>query len=209
MACVVGIGPYSAVIIELAEICGYNITSLLHYDNSKDGDFFHGIKIEGSYNDPDVCKNVVSGHPVFLSMGSSKVRLDAAEWLKRNGAIFPNLIHPDAEISRSAKIGEGVIIKKGACIQACSEVKDYSVVCDNSIICHHSVLEDGCFVAGLTVIGAYTNLGRCVFVGQGAVIPSGKVSHVGENTVIGAGAVVTKSLGSGKIFAGNPAKEIK
>ncbi|MBV5315334.1 MAG: acyltransferase [Prolixibacteraceae bacterium] len=51
------------------------------------------------------------------------------------------------------------------------------------------------------------NIGNNVFIGSNVIIlPNVKI---GDNVVIGAGSVVTKSLESNCIYAGNPAKMIK
>ena len=51
-----------------------------------------------------------------------------------------------------------------------------------------------------------TKIGNKVFVGASAVILPGVT--VGDGAIIGAGAVVTKDVRSGKIVAGNPARVI-
>jgi hypothetical protein len=61
----------------------------------------------------------------------------------------------------------------------------------------------------IMLIGAFTNLDSKAFVGQHSLIISGKVDSIGESAIIGAGAVVTKSVDSGVVVAGNPAKRIR
>ena len=60
-----------------------------------------------------------------------------------------------------------------------------------------------------SLVGAFTNLDSQAFVGQHSLIISGKVDSIGESAIIGAGAVVTKSVDSGVVVAGNPAKRIR
>lgn len=56
--------------------------------------------------------------------------------------------------------------------------------------------------------GKPTELDDNVFVGVNAIImPTCK--HIGKNSVVGAGAVVTKNIPDNEIWAGNPAKKIK
>jgi acetyltransferase-like isoleucine patch superfamily enzyme len=49
-------------------------------------------------------------------------------------------------------------------------------------------------------------IGQCVWIGIRAIIIPGV--HIGEGSIIGAGAVVTKSFPPGSIIAGNPAKVV-
>ena len=53
-----------------------------------------------------------------------------------------------------------------------------------------------------------TVIGHGVFLGVNAIITSGCRS-IGKHSVIGAGAVVTKTVPSYEIWAGNPAKKIR
>ena len=50
-------------------------------------------------------------------------------------------------------------------------------------------------------------VGNNVYIGSNSLILPGVV--IGDNVVIGAGSVVTKSLKSGGVYAGNPARYIK
>lgn len=52
-----------------------------------------------------------------------------------------------------------------------------------------------------------TFIGRRCFIGANAIILPGV--KLGDNTIVGAGAVVTKSFEGGVILAGNPAKIIR
>ena len=61
-------------------------------------------------------------------------------------------------------------------------------------------------VDGLPFIGP-VNIGKNCFIGVGALIMPGV--SIGDETVVGAGAVVTKSFPSNCIVAGNPARIIR
>ncbi len=50
-------------------------------------------------------------------------------------------------------------------------------------------------------------IGRCVWIGMRAMIMSGV--EIGEGSIVGAGAVITKSFSPGLILGGNPAKIIR
>lgn len=62
-----------------------------------------------------------------------------------------------------------------------------------------------CKYIGYAKIGR-VNIGNNVFVGAGSIILPGV--SIGDNVIIGAGSVVCKSIASGFVAAGNPAKEI-
>lgn len=50
-------------------------------------------------------------------------------------------------------------------------------------------------------------LGRDVWLGANCVVLKGV--NIGDRAIVGAGSVVTKSIPSGEIWAGSPARKIK
>ena len=46
-----GVGHNTPVLLELAENCGYKIKGLYHYNDSRTGEFDHGLEILGSFDD--------------------------------------------------------------------------------------------------------------------------------------------------------------
>nr|WP_163503658.1 transferase [Halomonas socia] len=206
---VVGVGPYTAVIIELAQTCGYEVRGLYHYNDERDGELFHGFEILSSIGSLLATKSGAQGKKFALSMGNNQVRIETAGNILRNGGVIPSLIHPLAEVSPSATIEEGVILKRNVAVQAKATIRRFSIVCDNSLVCHHSTINEGGFIAGLCVVGAYLTLGKGVFIGQGAIVPSGKASVIGCFSSVGAGSVVIKDVAEYEVVAGNPARVLR
>ena len=134
---------------------------------------------------------------------------------------FTNLY--GCEIGDDVKIGTFVEIQKG------SKIGNRCKVSSHTFICEGVILEDDVFIGhNVTFINdlyprATNGDGKlqtesdwgCVgtLVKHGASIGSGAVLlcgiTIGENAMIGAGSVVTKSVPSDTIVAGNPARVIK
>ncbi len=55
-------------------------------------------------------------------------------------------------------------------------------------------------------MGAYTNVEDFVFIGQGALSISAKVSKIGAYAYIGARSLLTKDVEPYSVMAGSPAK---
>jgi sugar O-acyltransferase (sialic acid O-acetyltransferase NeuD family) len=201
---VLGVGPYSIVIAELAQLCGYSVAGFYHFDDSRTGEIYYGIPIISSTE--ELLQNDLEGINFAMSMGDNSIRSEVSKKIRERGGKVPSLIHPTVEISPSALIEKGVILKRNVSVQAGTVIKKDTVVCDNTVVCHHVKIEEACFIAGMTVVGAYTHIKDRVFIGQGVVIASGKVSVIGKNSVIGAGAVVVNNVGSCSVVYGNPAK---
>jgi len=126
-------------------------------------------------------------------------------------------------IGEGTRLGTFVEVQKGASIGKRCKISSHTFVCEGVAI------GDGVFV-GHGVMFTNTVLPRAVnstgalqteadwemvktriedgaSIGSGAVILCGIT--IGRNAVIGAGAVVTKSVPAGEIWVGNPARLLK
>ena len=108
-------------------------------------------------------------------------------WLTR---IWGMTIHPTAEISLSAKLDR--TFPKGVVIGAHSYV-----AFEARILCHDRT-------RGLYV---ETRIGENCFIGGRSMILPGV--EIGDGSIVGAGAIVTKSVPPGSVVAGNPAKIVR
>lgn len=95
----------------------------------------------------------------------------------------------DSGVERATRIGERVWLMKTAHVG------------------HDAVIGDDCELCPGVVICGHAELGNGVRVGVNAsVLPFVKV---GAGARIGAGAVVTKNVPAGEVWAGNPARRLK
>lgn len=204
-----GVGHNTPVFIDLALDCGYEIVGLYHYNGDRTGEVDHGYKILGSFDDLFSRKSL-QGQNFLLTMGDSKIRTELSKKIIDRGGFVPTLIHPTSIISRFAKISDvGVYISAFSFVQADSSVGDNTVVLSHVNISHTTHIGKGCFLAGGSIIGAYTNMEDDVFIGQGALSISGKVSIIGQGAYVGARSLLTKDVPANTVVAGIPAKVIK
>lgn len=204
-----GVGHNTPVFIDLALDCGYEIVGLYHYNGDRTGEVDHGYKILGSFDDLFSRKSL-QGQNFLLTMGDSKIRTELSKKIIDRGGFVPTLIHPTSIISRFAKISDvGVYISAFSFVQADSSVGDNTVVLSHVNISHTTHIGKGCFLAGGSIIGAYTNMEDDVFIGQGALSISGKVATIGHGAYVGARSLLTKNVSPNTVVAGIPAKVIK
>lgn len=204
-----GIGHNTPVFIDLAEACGYKIAGLYHYDDTRTGEIDHGLKIIGSFNDL-YSKEDLTGMNFLLTMGDNKIRTEISNRLRQLGGNVPTLIHPLSVISRFANISSiGVYISPFTYVQADSSIGDNTVLLSHVNISHTTHIGNSCFIAGGSIIGAYTDVKDFVFVGQGVLTISGKVPTIGEKAYIGARSLITHEVPAHAVMAGSPAKVIR
>jgi UDP-perosamine 4-acetyltransferase len=202
-----GIGHNTPVYIDLVEAIGYHIAGLYHYNDTRTGEMDHGYKILGSFD--DLFRQGLNGKNFALSMGDNTIRAALYKRIVENGGNVPTLIHPSAQISRFAKLGNGVVCHINAMVGPDVIIGDNTVVDNVSSIIHSSHIGNNVFIAPKALVGAYVSVEDNVFIGLGATIVSGKVASIGANAIVGAGACVINSVPENTVVAGVPAREIK
>lgn len=122
---------------------------------------------------------------------------------------YPKLIHPNVLLGPEAflKIGEGTIITAGNMITVNIEIGKHVILNLGCTVGHDTIIKDFCSFMPSVNISGEVIIEECVYVGTGAKIIN--QLSIGENTIIGAGAVVSKSLPSNCTAVGVPAKPIK
>ncbi len=205
---VLGIGHNTPVFIDLAEACGYTIVGLYHYNSSRTGEVDHGYTVLGSTEDL-LQESSLEGKQFVLSMGDNIIRAKLSSKIKALGGSIPALIHPSCVVSKFTNISDGVYISAFSYIQADTTIGENTIILSGVNISHTNIIGKNCFIAGGSTIGAYTTMKDFVFVGQGVLTISSKVSEIGEYSYIGAGSLVTKSVEPHSVMMGRPAKLIR
>lgn len=113
----------------------------------------------------------------------------------------------------TVEIGEGCCFAKGVEIDGTGSVKvgDHCIFGRNvQIVSHTHKFLDG-MVEDITqetgILPTSIEIGSNVFIGDFSLILP-QVRSIGKDAIIGAGAVLTKNVGPGEIWAGNPAVKI-
>ena len=116
------------------------------------------------------------------------------------------IVHPRATIAASARVGAGTAILAGSVICPEAEIGSHVIILQNTTVNHHTRVGDCTTLsAGITILG-YIEIGRNAFIGGGVTLAP--MVKVGEGALIGAGSVVIRDVPAGKVYAGNPAREI-
>lgn len=117
---------------------------------------------------------------------------------------FPTLVHPQAAVDHTAKIGLATQIHLRAIVQPFVNIEDNVIINTAAIIEHDVHIQSHCHIApNATVLGG-VKIGEGVLVGASATILPG--CKIGDYAIIGAGAVVTKNVLPHTTVMGIPAK---
>ena len=120
---------------------------------------------------------------------------------------WATLVHPGAGVSRRAVLGRGVLVNFGASIAGNVTVGDQVSVGPNCTIGHDTVIEEFSMLAPACKLSGFVSVGRCAYVGAGAVVRQRLM--VGAEALVGMGAVVVKDVPPGDVVAGNPARSLR
>lgn len=175
-------------------------------DGKEKGEIVNNYPVIGNI---DVLNSWGNPLSLIIALGNPGIKRTVFEKIHNSNLSFPSLIHPSVLIgdSQRVKIEEGCIVCAG------------NILTVNIVVHKFVILNLGCTVGHDTNIGEFSSfmpsvnisgdviIGREVYVGTGAKIIN--QLSVGMGTVIGAGAVVTKSLPEKCTAVGIPAKVIK
>lgn len=149
---------------------------------------------------------------VVGAIGSPRTREMLMNKSKNLGFSFETLIHPRVERSRWIEIGKGTVICAGSILTTNITIGEHVQINLDCTIGHDVVMGDYTTLAPGVHVSGWVHFGKRVYIGTGASIINGTKDHpltLGDDSVVGAGAVVTKSVEPGSTVVGVPAKRIK
>lgn len=146
---------------------------------------------------------------IAISIGNPVIKKKILDKIHNSKVSYPTLIHPTAWIGDDdfVEIGKGCIICAGNLITTNIKIQDFVILNLGCTVGHDTVIKDyAAFMPSVNISGEVT-IGEGVYVGTGAKIIN--QLGIGDYAIIGAGAVVAKTIPSRCTAVGVPAKPIK
>lgn len=141
---------------------------------------------------------------IIIGMGEPAYKDIVWKKVKEAGYSLATVIHPDAEVVPSAKLGEGVVVRKGSLVSSDSSVGNNVIIQSYVIVGHDVIIGDHCQISSFTDIAGHCQVGNRVFIGLNSCIKEETI--IKDDAVISMGAVVMKNVGAADIVMGNPAR---
>ena len=180
----------------------YNILGFVD-DNIDANTKIHGLKVLGNI---DYILTLKEKPSLVLGIGNPKTKEVICEKFKDFD--FPIIIHPSISVKRkNISIGIGSIICEGSLLTCDIIISDFVTINLSCTIGHDTVVGKFSSLMPAVNLSGEVVIENSVFIGTGVKIINQLT--IGSNTIIGAGAVVSKSLPSNCTAVGIPAKPIK
>ncbi len=192
-----GASGHAKVIVDILQNNGIHIENIID-DNPKSNNLLGIEVIKTDKFDFNFFDNAI------ISIGNNKVRKKISIKFDIN---YANAIHPKAQISNFAKIGEGTVVMAGAIINPDTKVGKHCIINTGAIIEHDCFIENFVHISPGTTLAGNISVGEGTHVGIGATIIQGVV--IGKWATIGAGAVIIRDVPDYAVVVGNPGRIIK
>ena len=199
--------------IEIAEACHIPILGIL--DRYYVGQRFEGIDVIGSdldlLNPNNKSISELTEYADFFvatffsgstntsvpAENTYQLRLERINLVKQAQCNLANLIHPEAVISKSVKLGRNTLMFPTARLESHVTVGSFCQFMYYNVIAHHSVIGENCaFMPGTTGTAGSVALGNNVVVGTDTHIVStnGNITKIGNNVVLAPGLKIAKDI---------------
>ena len=120
---------------------------------------------------------------------------------------FLTIIHPTASVSRTAKLGDGVVIFQNVTVTANAKIGDHVVILPNSIVSHDAEVGDYTCITGGVCVSGRVRVGKSCYLGTNSAFREDV--KVGDFSLVGMGSIVLKDVEENSVVVGNPAKFLR
>lgn len=207
---IIGAGQHARVVLyNIEEQNKYEVIGYLDSDDNRIGNIFEGKKILGNYQKENLKEfsKKIGTNKFFIGFGNMKYRKKVFDYFINNGWEAVNIVHPNAIVSKNARLGKGILIECGCLITPNPIIGNNVVVNTGSQVNHDNIIEDNVYIASGVILSGGIKIGENTLLDDGVIVTLG--CSIGKNSLIGAGAVVTKNIPDEVVAYGSPCKVIR
>jgi sugar O-acyltransferase (sialic acid O-acetyltransferase NeuD family) len=199
---ILGAGGNSREIAEAAQDIGCRVRGFLDDDPAKRNLVIDGLPVLGpismavSYPGRCVCALATYRRPRLRQTCLATLPLTREHWA--------TIIHPAANVARSARIGIGSVVLAGAFVGAGAKVGSHVILLQGAYVSHDCEIGDYATITSSACLAGTVRVGQAAYIGMGARVRNGL--SVGSGAIVGMGAVVTHDVPDDGVVMGNPAR---
>ena len=139
--------------------------------------------------------------------GLNRLRRRLFHIVKDLGFRCESYVSSRAFVWPNAGIGENCFVFESCVLQHHANLGNDVTLWAGATVTHRSTIGNDCFIASGAVINGMARIGERCFIGANSSI--GNHLSIADDTVIGMGAVVTKSIDEpGRVWVGSPARPL-
>jgi len=142
----------------------------------------------------------------IVALGDNVRRTRMAESARALGFTLASAVHPSAQISPHARLGQGVAIMPCAVVNAGTVIGDNTILNTSATVDHDCVIGRSVHIAPGAHLAGYVTVEDEALVGVGSIVGRGRPLRIGRGAVVGIGSVVFRDVEPGSTVAGNPAR---
>jgi len=148
-----------------------------------------GYSVVGNDSDlDDLAKKYQYALITVGQIKSPSLRIKLFDLAVKAGFALPNIISPNAYVSKHSSIGNGVIVMHNAIVNANASIGDNCIINSKALIEHDCSISKHCHVStNVTINGGVTVESGC-FIGSGSIAKESIA--ISENSFIKAGSLV-------------------
>lgn len=195
---IIGCGGHCKVVLDALSLINDDLQISLCDSNP----LLLGTKINGILVDSTPERLTDFPGLIHVAIGNNQVREYISSLKNIKNSLF-TIIHPKSIIARTALVGEGSFITAGVILGPESRVGRCCIINHAAVIDHDVTVGDYSHVAPNSTLGGNVRVGKGVLIGAGAVVLPDLT--IGDGAIIGAGAVVVKSVAAHSVMKGVPA----
>ncbi len=180
----------------------FNILGFID-DGIKVGTQIHEYKVLGNV---EYLSTLKKKPQIVFGIGHPPIKKKIIEQLE--GFVFPSLIHPTVNVKGyNLIIGKGCIICKDSILTCDIKILDFVTINLACTLGHDAIIKSYSSLMPSVNVSGEVVIEEGVFVGTGVKIVNQMI--IGKNSIIGAGAVISKPIPENCTAVGIPAKPLK
>lgn len=212
--CIIGVGGTATDLLSLVETLNPTLPTAEQWecigfldDNAAlNNGSFHGFPVLGALSDAALVDQDVFFAFTIGSPRTAGKREKIFRKTEIGSQRFPSFVHPQAAVPAGWRPGHGTLISPGVVVSRSAVIGDFVVVLPNSVVSHDSRVGGfSCLATGVCVSGGVT-IGEDAYIGANAALRDGV--SVGKGVLVGLGSAVVSDIEDGLVVCGVPAKPL-